>query len=87
VASPLIELIARLLDRGVKEGTFRSGIDPLQLYVMMVALSYFHRSNAHTLSVLFRTDLLEPAWQTEQKRNAEQMLTRFLERSVARGAE
>jgi AcrR family transcriptional regulator len=87
VASPLIELIARLLDRGVKEGTFRSGIDPLQLYVMMVALSYFHRSNAHTLSVLFRTDLLEPAWQTEQKRNAEQMLTRFLERSIARGAE
>ncbi len=60
VASPLIELIARLLARGVKEGVFRAGIDPLQLYVMMVALSYFHRSNAHTLSVLFRTDLLEP---------------------------
>src|SRR3954470_7934477 len=51
VASPLIELIARLLERGVKAGVFRAGIDPLQLYVMMVALSYFHRSNAHTLSV------------------------------------
>ena len=87
VASPLIELIARLLERGVKEGVFRSGIDPLQLYVMIVALSYFHRSNAHTLSVLFRTDLLEPAWQSEQKRNAEQMLTRFLERGSVRGAE
>jgi AcrR family transcriptional regulator len=87
VASPLIELIATLLERGVKEGVFRSGIDPLQLYVMMVALSYFHRSNAHTLSVLFRTDLLDPAWQLEQKRNAEQMLTRFLERSAARPAE
>jgi AcrR family transcriptional regulator len=87
VASPLIELIAKLLERGVKEGDFRAGIDPLQLYVNMVALSYFHRSNAHTLSVLFRTDLLEPAWQAEQKRNADQMLTRFLERSSARGAE
>jgi AcrR family transcriptional regulator len=87
VASPLIELIARLLERGVKEGDFRSGIDPLQLYVTMVALSYFHRSNAHTLSVLFRTDLLDPSWQAEQKRNADQMLTRFLERSSARGAE
>jgi AcrR family transcriptional regulator len=87
VASPLIELIARLLERGVKEGVFRSGIDPLQLYVMMVALSYFHRSNAHTLSVLFRTDLLDPAWQSEQKRNADQMVTRFLERSPARAAE
>jgi AcrR family transcriptional regulator len=87
VASPLIELIARLLERGVKEGEFRAGIDPLQLYVTMVALSYFHRSNAHTLSVLFRTDLLEPAWQAEQKRNAEQMLMRFLERGAPRGAE
>lgn len=87
VASPLIELIAKLLERGVKEGVFRPGIDPLQLYVMMVALSYFHRSNAHTLSVLFRTDLLDPAWQLEQKRNADQMLSRFLERTSGRPAE
>ena len=87
VASPLIELITRLLERGVKEGVFRSGIAPLQLYVTMVALSYFHRSNAHTLSVLFRTDLLEPAWQAEQKKNADQMLARFLERNAAREAE
>lgn len=87
VASPLIELIARLLERGVNEGDFRSGIDPLQLYVTMVALSYFHRSNAHTLSVLFRTDLLDPAWQAEQKRNADQMLIRYLERSTPRDAE
>lgn len=87
VASPLIELIAKLLERGVKEGVFRPGVDPLQLYVMMVALSYFHRSNAHTLSVLFRTDLLDPSWQLEQKRNADQMLSRFLERTSARPAE
>ncbi|HEX2670915.1 MAG TPA: TetR/AcrR family transcriptional regulator [Polyangiaceae bacterium] len=87
VASPLIELIGRLLERGVKQGEFRAGIDPLQLYVMMVALSYFHRSNAHTLSVLFRTDLLEPTWQSEQKRAADQMLARYLERNSPRGAE
>ena len=87
VASPLIELIQRLLERGAKEGVFRAGIDPLQLYVMMVALSYFHRSNAHTLSVLFRTDLLQPSWQAEQKRNAVQMLTRFLERHSTRSGE
>src|ERR1700759_5083488 len=44
VASPLLVLIAQLLDRGSRAGTFRKGIDPLRLYVMMVALSYFHRS-------------------------------------------
>jgi len=81
VSSPLIELIARLLERGVKKGVFRSGIDPLQLYVAMVALSYFHRSNAYTLSALFRTDLLDDSWQAEQRDVAEQMLTRFLLRA------
>lgn len=78
VASPLTELIAKLLERGVKENAFRSGIDPLHLYVKLVALSYFHRSNAYTLSVIFRTDLLDPAWQEEHRRESEQMLTRFL---------
>jgi AcrR family transcriptional regulator len=88
VASPLIELIARLLERGAREGVFRAGIDPLQLYVMMVALSYFHRSNAHTLSTLFRTDLFEPKWQETQKSYAVQMLARFLAKQPsARGAE
>jgi AcrR family transcriptional regulator len=81
VASPLIELVARLLERGTKQGVFRSGIDPLQLYVAMVALSYFHRSNAYTLSTLFRTDLLDERWQAEQRNVAEQMLTRFLLRT------
>jgi AcrR family transcriptional regulator len=78
VASPLIELVARLLERGVRENAFRAGIDPLQLYVMMVALSYFHRSNAYTLSAIFRTDLLDERWQAEQKQHADEMLRRFL---------
>jgi AcrR family transcriptional regulator len=84
VASPLIALITMLLERGARQNVFRAGIDPLQLYVMMVALSYFHRSNAHTLSAIFRTDLLEPSWQAEQKGHAEQMLTRFLLRNPGR---
>lgn len=83
VASPLIELVARLLERGVREGVFRSGIDPLQLYVMMVALSYFHRSNADTLSAIFRTDLRDERWQAQQRDHAEEMLTRFLLKSGA----
>lgn len=78
VASPLIELIGSLLRRGVKQGSIRRGIDPLHLYVMMVALSYFHRSNAHTLTAIFRTDLFSAAWQGQHERAAADMLTRYL---------
>jgi AcrR family transcriptional regulator len=78
VASPLIALVSSLLERGAREGVFRANIEPLQLYVMMVALSYFHRSNAHTLSAIFRTDLLDARWQEAQFDYARDMLTRFL---------
>jgi AcrR family transcriptional regulator len=82
VSSPLIDLISRLLKRGVKQGAFRNAIDPLQLYVMMVALSYFHRSNAYTLSALFETDLLTDSWRTTQRKYAEQMILRFVLRDT-----
>jgi AcrR family transcriptional regulator len=81
LASPLIELIRSLLARGVTSGAFRAGIDALQLYVMMVALSCFHRSNAHTLSAIFKTDLQGAGWQAEQRRHAEQMLVAFLRKA------
>jgi AcrR family transcriptional regulator len=83
IASPLIKLIDGLLRRGEKEGDFRRGIDPLQLYVTMVGFAYFHRSNAYTLSVIFQSDLLAPAWQAAHKRYAKEMLLRFLRRDRA----
>jgi hypothetical protein len=53
-------------------------IDPLQLYVAMVGFAYFHRSNAHTLSFPFRTDLSSAGWQGDHKKMAVELLTRYL---------
>jgi AcrR family transcriptional regulator len=78
ISSPLLGLIATLLKRGEAEGTLRRGMDPLQLYVVMVALSSYHRSNAYTLSIIFSTDLLDPRWQADQKRQARAVLGSFL---------
>lgn len=78
VASPVVEYIDTLLRRGEIEGTVRAGIHPLHLYVVMVGLSYFHRSNAPTLSIIWQTDLAAPAWQQEHRRLAEDMLLAFL---------
>jgi AcrR family transcriptional regulator len=78
VASPLIRLIDRLLRRGERQKMIRRGIDPLHLYVMMVALSYFHRSNAYTLTAIFQTDLLTAQWQDQHREQAADMLDRYL---------
>ena len=55
--SPLIATLTVLLDRGQRSGKFRSGVDPLQLYISIAALSYFFLSNSHTLSAVFGRDL------------------------------
>jgi AcrR family transcriptional regulator len=56
--SPLIATLGEILERGRKEGTFRGGIDPLQLYVSIAGLAYFYLSNHHTLSAIFGRDLM-----------------------------
>jgi TetR/AcrR family transcriptional regulator len=55
--SPLLALIEDLLRRGERDGVFRAGVDPMQLYVSIAALSYFYCSNRHTLGQLFGRDL------------------------------
>jgi AcrR family transcriptional regulator len=78
LSSPLMPLMQRLLRRGERKGLIRPAVDPLHLYVVMVGLCYFHRSNAHTLSFLFGTDLLGAGWQGEHKRIAIDLLTSYL---------
>ena len=55
--SPLIGMMTQLLERGAREGVFRSGIDPVQLYITIASLGFFYLSNRHTLSTIFGRDL------------------------------
>jgi AcrR family transcriptional regulator len=55
--SPLIGLIDELLTRGAREGLFRSGVDPVQLYVTIASVGFFYLSNRWTLSTIFGRDL------------------------------
>ena len=55
--SPLIGIISQLLERGAREGVFRAGIDPVQLYITIASLGFFYLSNRHTLSTIFGRDL------------------------------
>ena len=58
--SPLIETLGTVLARGREACVFRSGVDPLQLYISIAALSYFYLGNNHTLSAVFGRDLATP---------------------------
>lgn len=58
--SPLVAMLGELVARGHRDGVFRAGIDPVQLYVSIAGLAYFYLSNSHTLSTIFGRDLRAP---------------------------
>jgi hypothetical protein len=78
VASPVIGHITTLLKKGETAGAIRAGIDPLHLYVTMVALAYFHKSNAYTLAIIFRADIMTEGWQEKHFEMARDILCAYL---------
>ncbi len=58
---PIIELMRATLERGVVEGVFRRGLDPLHIYLSIAGMSFFYFANIHTLSRAFDRTLGTPA--------------------------
>lgn len=56
--SPLLDMLAEILERGRRDGSFRGGVDPMQLYISIAGIAYFYLSNNHTLSAIFGRDLM-----------------------------
>ena len=52
----VIQTVSRLLARGVAEGAFRDGVDPLRLHLMINAFCFYRVSNRHTLAAIFGRD-------------------------------
>lgn len=76
--SPLIETLAAVLERGRKDGSFRGGVDPVQLYVSIASLAYFYLSNSHTLSAIFGRDLLSPKARAERLSHMNDVILGYL---------
>ncbi len=76
--SPLIEMLAQILERGRKEGQFRGGVDPLQLYISIAALPYFYLSNNHTLSAIFGRDLMTAKARQERLRHMSDVILGYV---------
>jgi AcrR family transcriptional regulator len=58
---PLVETLSGILKQGAKKGVMRAGVDPVELYVSIAALSYFYFSNRATLSNAFGRAFDSPA--------------------------
>ena len=77
-AMPLVKSIETLLRQGQKQGIFRKNVEPIQLYVSILSLSYVHISNKYTLSITFGQNLSDEKWLSARRKHVLEMVMGYL---------
>src|SRR5690606_13557103 len=75
-----IATIESVYARGVKDGLFRDGLDPLELHWQISALCFFNVSNRATFSHLFGRDVGSPKSQKSLRKAVVDMVLRYVVR-------
>jgi len=74
---PAIESIRRLYQRGVEQGVFREGLDPVDIHASISALTFFNVSNRHTFGLIFK-DKARNAQSADRRASITDMVVRFV---------
>ena len=54
---PIIDRLARVIERGQAEGLFRPGVDPVEIHKAIAALGMFNVTNRHTFGAIFQREM------------------------------
>ncbi|HEX4327794.1 MAG TPA: TetR/AcrR family transcriptional regulator [Burkholderiales bacterium] len=76
--APAIDSLRDIYRRGLADGVFRKGLDPLDLHTSISALAFFNVSNQHTFSLIFDCDMTGEARVKQRRRNVEDMVLRYV---------
>lgn len=64
----VIRVLSSILERGRKEGVFRSDLDPVDVHLLISAFCFFRVSNRFTFGAIFERDLSDPKMRKRHKR-------------------
>lgn len=73
-----IDSIRSLYERGVAQGLFRPGLDPLDIHAAISALTVFNVSNRYTFGTIFDRNQPQTKAETLQREHVVQLLLRFV---------
>jgi len=76
---PLMDSLKDILDRGVKDGVFRQGVDPIDLYISITSLSAHYVAHHFTFDAIFKTNLMSPKKIEQRKSTICAMVLRYLQ--------
>ncbi|GAA5154097.1 MULTISPECIES: TetR/AcrR family transcriptional regulator [Amycolatopsis] len=60
LATPALDVLGRILERGRAEGIFRDDVDPLDVHMIISAFCVFRTGNRYTFRAIFGRDMLDP---------------------------
>jgi len=80
-----IGLIDSIYAKGVADGVFREGLDPLEVHWQISALCFFNVSNRATFSKIFGKDYGTDAVQARLRQQTVEMVLRFVVRTEKLG--
>lgn len=75
----VIRTLADILERGRKQGEFRSDLDPVDVHLMISAFCFFRVSNRHTFGAIFDRDLSDPKLRKRHKRMIIEAVEQYVE--------
>lgn len=76
---PLIESLQDILERGAKDGVFRKGVDPIDLYISVTSLSAHYVAHHYTFDAIFKGDFMSPQKIRQRKETICAMILRYLQ--------
>lgn len=76
--SQAIESVRALYERGVAQGVFRPGLEPVDIHSAISAFTFFNVSNRHTFGVIFQDQASSAKAQTLKREHVVDMIQRFV---------
>ena len=81
--SNAIQSVRAVYERGVAQGVFRSGLDPVDIHSAISAFTFFNVSNRHTFGVIFQSKASQGKAKTLKREHVVELILRFVGHAVS----
>ncbi|MFC3607231.1 TetR family transcriptional regulator [Stutzerimonas tarimensis] len=79
MSSNVTHLLDQILRRGEAEGVFRSGLQAVDVHLLMSSFCFYRNSNRHTFGEIFQIDLHEPSVKQRHRTMICESVLRYLQ--------
>ena len=81
--SNAIQSVQAVYDRGVAQGVFRGGLDPVDIHSAISAFTFFNVSNRHTFGLIFQDRASQDKANTLKRVHVVELILRFVSHTIS----